>query len=140
MAKQFPDKLKPALQKAYQLSTLVASQRPDIPPTREEVGHLGVTKKDLKELERYGLLQTFHMNVTENLRNGFSTTTGRVVFKMTAVGHEVCDQLGFKPWKVPAQEPVLGAQKPTTVIDPISAPQSEAKPELPAEAAPSTAG
>lgn len=93
-----------ALHKLYQLGEIIAKNRPDVPPTRDELANLGVTKQELKDLERLSLVKSQLMIVDQAGKNMQKTTTGRVVYVLTRLGKEVCAQLGFTQ---PKDEPTI---------------------------------
>ena len=118
MAKKLTSDCKISLHKIHQISGVITKQRPDVPPTRDELEHLGVTKRDLKDLEYLGLIKNRTMIVTQTNGNG-RTTTGRVVYTITTLGREVCAQLGFISESEP--EPIQA--------EPIQAEPIQAEPE-----------
>lgn len=84
------------LKAVFELSQVTATERPEVPPTRDELLLVGATKKGLKELTRLGLVRDDLVNVVETLTNGNTRKVGRVAYKLTALGQETVNQLGFK--------------------------------------------
>jgi hypothetical protein len=107
MAKKLSEKGKLALHKLYGIGEVIAKNRPDVPPTRDELASLGVTKQELKDLEALGLIKSRTMIVTQTFRNLNKTTTGRPVYTITSLGKEVCAQLGFIPPKDESPAPII---------------------------------
>lgn len=89
--------VKNALYLVFQLSKLLKSSRPEVPPTRDELIGSGTSKKHLQELERLGLATSQVLVLVEGHKGGGKNVHGRCVYQLTSLGHEACHQLGFVP-------------------------------------------
>jgi hypothetical protein len=119
MPKKLTENDKSTLQKLYHFAEMVSKQRPDVPPTRDELANLGASKQDLKNLERLELVQSRTMVLDQHYRNGSKVTSGRVVYALTDVGREVCTQLGFRTLTEPKPIQVLPPEpKPIQILSP----------------------
>lgn len=80
----------------FKLNERVKKERPDVPPTRDEILSLSKTQKlDLKELVRLGYLYSKTLLVKEKTKNG-EQTNGRNCYYLTTQGLELAHHLGLE--------------------------------------------
>ena len=92
------DKTKKSLRVLFILNKQTEADRPDIPPTKQELEIAKVGKKELRSLESIGACKSFIINVNSGASK---SSTGRMVYQMTSLGYELCKQLGFKAPRMP---------------------------------------
>jgi hypothetical protein len=103
-------KLSPSAQKTFisyiHCLRMTYDERPTIPPTREEILMASKgDKKDLKDLEKIGLLKSQLVILNENHPGG-SSTKGRNIFFLTTLGEEFATHMGLEVPK-PKTAPVV---------------------------------
>ena len=102
------------LYKLFLMTYHTKDERPDIPPTREELANLGVDKKTLKFFETKGWCKTEVLALQEG-----KISRGRVVYILTPDGYSVCKEIGFVEPKVPKKLSAPPAPK-SSLFTPMS--------------------
>ena len=109
--------MKIALHNLAVLTQHTLEDRPDVPPTRDELCLMkNTTKKDLKLLENVGLIKGETIIVKErvNQENTATRTVGRVCYRFTPIGEKFLQQIGIAlPVAPPPKDPGVSAEQPT---------------------------